>query len=144
MRSDKLVLNWIEKVKPGFSLSEMCMFPGSTGTKFWFHSFHPQIQVFSRPEWTKGGTPKKWILTIFKYKNGYHKQLELKKYMKKYGAICLVPLFTFWVMVLKLPHYLQTCADLCKWPKFTRYWRIKYQKKCWLTRNLTKFIKFKG
>ena len=41
--------------------------------------FTSKIQVFYRPEWTKGGTPWKRILTFFKYKNEYHKQLELKK-----------------------------------------------------------------
>ena len=37
-----LVLNSIEKVKPGFLLSIMCMFPESNGTKFWSHSFYFQ------------------------------------------------------------------------------------------------------
>ena len=37
-----LVLNSTEKVKPGFLLSLMSMFPESNGTKFWAHSFHLQ------------------------------------------------------------------------------------------------------
>ena len=32
------VLNLKEKVKPGFLLSFMCMFPESNETKFWSHS----------------------------------------------------------------------------------------------------------
>ena len=42
MRSDNLVLNSIENVKPGSLLSSMCVFPESNGTKFWSHSFHLQ------------------------------------------------------------------------------------------------------
>ena len=49
-------------------------------------AFTSKIQVFFRPKWTKGGSPWKWILKIFKYKNEYHKQLELKKQMKKMGS----------------------------------------------------------
>ena len=37
-----LVLNAIEKIKPVFLLSLMCMFPEWNGTKFWFYSFHLQ------------------------------------------------------------------------------------------------------
>ena len=29
----------------------------------------PKLEIFYRPEWTKGGTTSKSILTIFKYKN---------------------------------------------------------------------------
>ena len=44
-----------------------------------FTYFTFKIQVFARGEWTEGGTLWKQILTIFKYKKEYHKQLELKK-----------------------------------------------------------------
>ena len=37
-----LFLNWIEKVKPGFLLSLMCVFPELNGFKFWSNSFHLQ------------------------------------------------------------------------------------------------------
>ena len=37
-----VVLSSIEKFKPVFLLSLMCMFPEWNGTKFWSHSFHLQ------------------------------------------------------------------------------------------------------
>ena len=43
-------------------------------------AFISKIQVFCRPESTdQSGTLWKWISTIFKIKNKYYKQLELKK-----------------------------------------------------------------
>ena len=42
-----------------------------------------KLEIFYRPEWTKGGTTSKSILTIFKYKNECYKQLARKKLMKK-------------------------------------------------------------
>ena len=41
-----------------------------------------KIQVFYRPEWTKGGTTWKWILTIFIYKNESYKQIDGKNRWK--------------------------------------------------------------
>ena len=44
--------------------------------------FTSKIQVFYRPEWNRSGGGAggmKTNLTFFKYKNEYHKQLELKK-----------------------------------------------------------------
>ena len=38
----KLVLNSIEKEKPGSLFSLMCMFPESNGKKIWSHSFYLQ------------------------------------------------------------------------------------------------------
>ena len=66
-----------------------------------------------RPEWTKGGTTWKWILSIFKFRNEYYKQIGKSRW--KNGVICLVSMFPSWVMVLKLSkkvHFLQFCADL--------------------------------
>ena len=59
-----------------------------------------EIEVFYRPEQTKGRTTRKWILTILKYKNECYKQLEQKKQIKN-GVICLVSVLPSWVMVLK-------------------------------------------
>ena len=36
------ILNSIEKARPGFLLSSVCMFPELDGAKFWSHSFHLQ------------------------------------------------------------------------------------------------------
>ena len=47
------------------------------------------------------GTTWKWILSIFKFRNGCYKQLEEKKQMKS-GVTCLVSMFLSSVMVLKL------------------------------------------
>ena len=51
------------------------------------------IDVFYRPEQTKGGTTRKLILTIFKYKNGCYKQLEHKKVDEKMGSFVWFPCF---------------------------------------------------
>ena len=54
------------------------MFPESKGTKFWSHSFPLQNSVILQVRMDQGGGDSwKWILTIFKYKNEYHKQLYL-------------------------------------------------------------------
>ena len=46
------------------------MYPESNGREFWSHSFHlPNSGILQRP----------YEMTIFKYKNEYRKQLELKK-----------------------------------------------------------------
>ena len=54
------------------------MFPEWSEIKFWSHSLLLQnsgiLQIRMNERWT----PEKWILTIFKYKNEYHKQLGLK------------------------------------------------------------------
>ena len=61
------------------------------------------------------GTTWKWILSIFKFRNEYYKQIGKSRW--KNGVICLVSMFPSWVMVLKLSkkvHFLQFCADLSK------------------------------
>ena len=91
----EFLLNSIEKLKSGFLLSSICKFPKSNETKFWSHSFHIQNSGISIPEWIKGGTPLKWILTIFICKNEFFKQLGLKKQKKKIWLFvwfsCLIP-----------------------------------------------------
>ena len=81
-----LLLNSTEKIKPGFLLSFLCIFPESNGTKLYLTVFTSEIQAFCIPEWTKGAIPWKRILTIFKWK------LD-----EKNGTICLVPFFGSWV-----------------------------------------------
>ena len=69
-------------------------------------SFWSKIEVFYRPEGTKGATTRKWILSIFKFRNEYYK---LEKVDEKNGVICLVTIFPSWVMVLKLSKKLHFC-----------------------------------
>ena len=52
-----LVLNSIEKVKPSFLISLMCMILNRKGQSSDLTAFTYKIEVFYRPEWTKGGTP---------------------------------------------------------------------------------------
>ena len=110
-----MVLNSIEKVKPGSLLSSMCTFPELNGTKFWSHRFYLQNSGILQIRMDqKGDTPWKWILTFSKYKNEYRKELA-QKVDEKNGVICLVFFFPSSVMVLKLTkivHFLQICADL--------------------------------
>ena len=108
----EFVLNSIEKVKPGFYFPQCVCFLNRTGQNSDLTAFTSKIQVFCRPEWTKGGTPWKWILTIFKWKNEFPKQLGLKKQMKKYGVIRLVFMSLSWVMVLKFSKIVSICIFL--------------------------------
>ena len=62
-------------------------------------SFWSKIEVFYRSEGTKGATTRKWILSIFKFRNEYYK---LEKVDEKNGVICLVTIFPSWVMNLSL------------------------------------------
>ena len=48
MRYTNLVANFKEKVKPGFLLTLMCMFPELNGTKSSPHSFHLQNSGISQ------------------------------------------------------------------------------------------------
>ena len=88
-----LVLNSIEKGKPGTLLSLMCMFSESNGIKFWSHSFHFQNSSILQARMD----PIKMNFDTFQIKNEYHKQLELKKQMKKIMVICLVSFCPSWV-----------------------------------------------
>ena len=74
-------------------------------------AFTSKSQLFCRPEETKRVmTPWKWILRIFKYKNEYLKQLELKKSIKN-SVICLVSFSLYGLIVLK--GYLHYKTILC-------------------------------
>ena len=109
-----LVLKSIEKVKPGFLLSSICMLPESNGIKFWSHSFHLLNSGMLQTRMDQSGIPWKLILTFFKYKNEYHKHKQSSKSRWKNGFIYLVSFFPSWVMILKLArivHLLQICAD---------------------------------
>ena len=84
------------KSKTWFFYFPQCVyFLNQTGQNPNLTAFTSKIQVFCRPEWAKGETPWKWILTIFKWKNEFPKQLGLEKQMKKMGSFvwfsCLLP-----------------------------------------------------
>ena len=59
-----LVLNSIEKVKPVFSLSLMCMFPESIEENFWSHSLHLQNSGIFQTGIDERRSPQKWIFAI--------------------------------------------------------------------------------
>ena len=77
--------SWFNKVL-GFYFPQCVCFLNRAGQNPNLTTFVSKIQVFCRPEWSKGGTPWKWILTIFKCKNGFPKQLGLEKQKKKMGS----------------------------------------------------------
>ena len=60
------------------------MFPESNGTKLCTRSFHLQISDILQTRTDQSGDHMK--LNYDKYNNKYHKQLELKKEMKKVGS----------------------------------------------------------
>ena len=146
-----LVLNSIEKVKPGSLLSLLCIFPESNGIKFWSHSFHLQNSGNLQTRMDQRGNPMKTNFNIFQIQKWISQTVRAQKVDEKNGVICLVSFFPSWVMVLKSPnivHFLQICADLSKKSKSikaiylypskrpyhalsenSRYWGIKYQKK---------------
>ena len=74
----------------------MCEFPELNGTKPLSHSFHLQNSGILQTRMGQRGDPLKWILTIFKCKNDFPKQLLLEKQTKKSGVICLVFLSPSW------------------------------------------------
>ena len=88
-------------------------FQGMVGSE-WDDTFF-WLPLRDQKEWTKGGATWKWILTIFKYLTECFKQLQQKKRWKN-GVICLVFMFSSYVMVKKV-HILQFCSDLSNKPK---------------------------
>ena len=76
-----------------------------------------KIELFYRPEWTKGGTTWKWMLSIFQIQKWILQTVRAEKVDEKNGLICVVSMFSFRVMVLKLSkkvYFLQFCSDLSK------------------------------
>ena len=60
-----LVLNSIEKVKPGPLLSFMCMFPESNGKRLWSHNLHLQNSGILQTRMDQRGDPMKTNFDIF-------------------------------------------------------------------------------
>ena len=69
-----------------FLVTLRCVVSRKVWWAVWMGSFWPKIKVCYRPEGTKAGTTWKWILSIFKFRNEYYKQLGQKKEMKKMGS----------------------------------------------------------
>ena len=117
MDQTNLVLNSIEKVKPVFLLSSMCMFSESNGTKFWSHSFHYQNSGILHTKMDQKEVPIKTNSDIFQIQKWIPQTIRAQKVEGKNGVICLVSFFPPWVMALKLTkivHFLQICTDLSK------------------------------
>ena len=70
-----------------FYFPQCVCFLNLTGQNPNLTAFTSKIQVFCRPKWTKGGTLWKWILTTFKCKNEFPKQLGLEKQIKKWAHL---------------------------------------------------------
>ena len=67
------------------------MFPELNGTKFCSRSFHLQISDILQTRTDQSEDHMK--INFGQYNNKYHKQLELKKEMKKVGSFVLFPSF---------------------------------------------------
>ena len=89
-----LVLQLIEKVKPGFWLSLMCMFLNRTRQNSDLTAFTSKIQVFCRPEWTKGGPHENEFWQFSNTKMNITNSQSLKRW-KKNGFISIVSFFSF-------------------------------------------------
>ena len=67
------------------------MFPELNGTKFCSRSFHLQISDILQTRTDQSEDHMK--INFGQFNNKYHKQLELKKEMKKVGSFVLFPFF---------------------------------------------------
>ena len=91
----EFMFNSKEKVKAGFYFAQCVHFLNRTRPNPNLTAFTSKIQIFCRQEWNKWGTLWKLILTIFKCKNEFPKQLGLEKQKKKIWSFvwfsCLLP-----------------------------------------------------
>ena len=109
-----LVLNSIEKVKPGSLHLSMCIFPESNREKFWSHSFHLQNSGILQTRPNQRGQPMKTNFDIFQIQKWISQKVRAQKVDEKNRVIFLFP---SWVMALKLPkivYFLKICAHLSK------------------------------
>ena len=88
MRSDKLGSQIEKKVKPGFLLSLMFMFPELNTTKSDLTTFTSKTQVFCRPEWAKGGGSMKMNFDNFQIHIWRSQLVRAQKLDEKNGIIC--------------------------------------------------------
>ena len=109
-----------------FLLSLMCMFPELNGVKFCSRSFHLQISDILQTRTDQSEDHMK--INFGQYNNKYHKQLELKKEMKKVGSFVLFPSF------------LQIFADLSKKSKSIKAIYISLKDLILLSQKVVCFI----
>ena len=92
-------------------------------------AFTSKIQVFCRPEWTKGGPHENEFWQFLKCENDVPKQLGLKKSRWKNWVISLVFISSSWFMVLKLSKIVFfLCSLLIYWCQQKIY--ISYSNLC--------------
>ena len=105
-------------------VTSRCLLSRKVLRAVWIGSFWPKIEVFYRPELTNRGTIWKSILSIFKFRNEYYKQIGKSRW--KNGVICLVSMLPSWVTALKLSkkcffyNFVLTSARNLSWLK--QFW----------------------
>ena len=109
------------------SVTSGCLLSRKVLWGVWIGSFLPKIEVFCRSELTNRGTTWKSILSIFKFRNEYYKQIWKSRW--KNGVICLVSVLPFRVVALKLSkkcffyNFMLTSARNLSWLK--QYMHLK-------------------
>ena len=83
---DDLVLNSIEKVKPGSLLFLMRMFPELNGTKFWSPSFHLKNSGILKTRMDQRGDPMKTNFNIFQIQKWMSQTVRAQKVDEKMGS----------------------------------------------------------
>ena len=80
---------WLERVDKTINIFGTLRV--SLSRKVWWAiqiiNFRPRIEVFYTPDWSKGMTTWKWILSIRKLKIWCYKHLERIKDMEKWGHL---------------------------------------------------------
>ena len=110
-------------------VTSRCLLSRKVLRAVWIGSFWPKIEVFYRPELTNRGTIWKSILSIFKFRNEYYKQIGKSRW--KNGVICLVSMLPSWVTALKLSkkcffcNFVLTSARNLSWLKQFTYMYLK-------------------
>ena len=120
-----LVLNSIEKVKPGSLLSLICIFPESDGTKFWSHSFHLQIfRHFTDQNGPKGGLHENefWHFSNIKmniHNSGRRHEIQTNDlifFICFWSPNCLEnSFFHLKIVKINLPILVSKIPEFCRW-----------------------------
>ena len=95
-----------------------CLLPRKVWWAVWISSFWPKNEVFYRPEWTNGGTTWKWILSIFKFRSEYYKQIGKGRWKKFVYFPCSLP------VLWSLNFALTSARNLSRLKQFT-YMHLK-------------------
>ena len=106
LKNLEFILNSIEKVKPGFLLSSMCMFPKSNRTKFWSHSFHLQNSgvLQTSMDQRRGGDLMKMNFDNFQIQKWISQTVTAQKADEKNGVICAVSFMSYGHMEHRWEH----------------------------------------